>query len=97
LRTMAIGDVRPQEVNEDQPSSNEAAPPTQANEENEQDKDGDQDQDVGNDQGVEQDEEEDDQEESRSSPPPHPRVRQTIQCDHPINNILRDIKKGVTT
>jgi hypothetical protein len=29
LRTMAIGDVRPQEVNEDQPSSNKSAPPTQ--------------------------------------------------------------------
>jgi hypothetical protein len=28
LRTMAIGDVRPQETNEDQSSSNEAAPPT---------------------------------------------------------------------
>jgi hypothetical protein len=28
LRTMTIGDVRPQEVNEDQASSNEAAPPT---------------------------------------------------------------------
>jgi hypothetical protein len=26
---MAIGDVRPQETNEDEPSSNEAAPPTQ--------------------------------------------------------------------
>jgi hypothetical protein len=29
LRTMTIGDVRPQEANEDQPSSNEATPPTQ--------------------------------------------------------------------
>jgi hypothetical protein len=29
LRNMAIGDVRPQEANEDQSSSNEAAPPTQ--------------------------------------------------------------------
>jgi hypothetical protein len=29
LRTMAIGDVRPQDANEDQSSSNEAAPPTQ--------------------------------------------------------------------
>jgi hypothetical protein len=28
---MSIGGVKPQEVNEDQPSSNEAAPPTQAN------------------------------------------------------------------
>jgi hypothetical protein len=31
LRIMSIGDVRPQEVNEDQLSSNEAAPTTQAN------------------------------------------------------------------
>jgi hypothetical protein len=44
LRTMTIGDVTPQEVNEDKPSSNEDAPPTQANDqdqENEQDKDDD--------------------------------------------------------
>jgi hypothetical protein len=53
---------------------------------------------MGNDQGgVEQDEDEGDQEESRSSPLPHPRVRQTIQCDHPVNNILDAIEKGVTT
>jgi hypothetical protein len=96
---MAIGEVRPQEANEDGASSNEAAPPSQANDqdqENEQEQDGDQDKEMGNDQGgIEQDEE--DQEESRSSPPPHPIVRQTIQHDHPINNILGDIKKGVTT
>jgi hypothetical protein len=30
-------------------------------------------------------------------PPPHPRVRQTIQRDHPVNNILGAIEKGVTT
>jgi hypothetical protein len=54
LRTMTIGDVRLQEVNEDQPSSNEVAPPTQANDqdqENGQNKYDDQDQDVSNDQG----------------------------------------------
>jgi hypothetical protein len=100
LRKMAIGDVWPQEVNEDQPSSNEA-PPNQANDQDQEDgqnKDDDQDQGVGNDQGgVEQDEDVDDQEKSRSSPPPHPRVRQTIQHDNPVNNILGDIKKGVTT
>jgi hypothetical protein len=27
----------------------------------------------------------------------HPRLRQTIQRDHPIDNILRSIRKGVTT
>jgi hypothetical protein len=95
LRTMVIGDVRPQEVNEDQPSSNEAAPSTQANnqdQEDEQNKDDSQDQDMGNDQGgVEQDEDEDEQKESRSSSPPYPRVRHTGQ-QH-----FGDIKKGVTT
>jgi hypothetical protein len=79
---MAIDDVRPQEVNEDRSSSNEVAPPTQANDqdqEDEQDKDDDQDQEMSNDQGgVEQDEDEGDQEESISSLPPHPRVRQTV-------------------
>jgi hypothetical protein len=34
---MAIGDVRPQEINKDQLSSNEAAPPTQ---EHDQDQEG---------------------------------------------------------
>jgi hypothetical protein len=101
LRAMAIGDVKPQEVNEDEPSSNEVAPPTQANDqdqEDEQDEDVGQDQDMGNGQGgVEQYEHEDEQEESRSAPPPHPRVRQIIQRDHPVNNILGDIKKGVST
>jgi hypothetical protein len=29
--------------------------------------------------------------------PPHLRVHQTIQRDHPVDNILGDIKKGVTT
>jgi hypothetical protein len=53
---------------------------------------------MGNDQrGVEQDEEKDDQHKSRSSPLHHPRVRQTVQRDHQVNNILRAIEKGVTT
>jgi hypothetical protein len=29
--------------------------------------------------------------------PPHPRVHQTVQRYHPVDNILGDIKKGVTT
>jgi hypothetical protein len=37
LRTMAIGDVRPQEADEDQPSSNEAAPPTQDDDQHQED------------------------------------------------------------
>jgi hypothetical protein len=46
---------------------------------------------------VEQDEDEGDQEESRSSSLLHSRVRQIVQRDHPINNILGDIEKRVTT
>jgi hypothetical protein len=92
LRTMAISDVRPQEANEDQPSSNEASPPTQEDDqdqEGEQDEDDDQDHDMGNDQGgVELDEDGDDQDKSRSSPQAHPRVRQIIQRDHLVNDIL---------
>jgi hypothetical protein len=91
LRNMAISDVRPQE----------AAPPTQVddqNQEGEQNEDDDQGHNVGNDQGgVEQDEDKDDQHKSRSLPLSHPRVRQTIKCDHPVNNILGAIEKGVTT
>ncbi|WP_428740131.1 hypothetical protein, partial [Sulfurimonas sp.] len=68
LRTMTIGDVRPQEANEDQPSSNEATPPTQdddQNQESEQNKDDDQDHEMGNDQGgVEEDEDGDGQDKS---------------------------------
>jgi hypothetical protein len=53
---------------------------------------------MDNDQGgVEQDEDWDEQEKSRSSLLSHPRVRQTVQRDHPINNILGSIEKGVTT
>jgi hypothetical protein len=29
--------------------------------------------------------------------PPHPRVRQNVQRDHPIDNILGDMEKGLTT
>jgi hypothetical protein len=68
LRNMAHGDVRPQEANKDQPSLNEAAPPTQEDDqdqESEQDEDDDQGHEMSNDQeGVEQDEDGDDQEKS---------------------------------
>jgi hypothetical protein len=49
-----------------------------------------------NDQGADNNNQvkEDDQEVQR---PPHPRVHQTIQRDHPVNSILGDIHKGVTT
>jgi hypothetical protein len=92
LRNMLIGDVRPQESSNDQgqQSSNKASPSTQDDDRQED----------GNDQGggVEQNEEEkdDEQEESRNQVP-HPRVHQSVQRDHPVDNILGDIAKGVTT
>jgi hypothetical protein len=107
LRNMSIGDVCPKESEEptqaqDQPSSsNQASPPTQ---------DEDQAQDENEDQGDEPPQEEDndqggddnnkdkeDDQETQGQRPPHPRVHQAIQQDHPINSILGDIQKGVTT
>jgi hypothetical protein len=58
-----------------------------------QDEDQDHDQEESNDQGGDKD----DGDHERSRPkPPHPKVHQTIQRDHPVENILSDIKKGVT-
>jgi hypothetical protein len=38
-----------------------------------------------------------DKEDDEGQKPPHPRVHQVIQRDHPMNTILGDIQKGVTT
>jgi hypothetical protein len=89
MRTMVIGDVRPQELQEqDQPSfsSTMVHPPTQD--------------DVHVPQGKGQDQEgaheEDDKEEEASRGPPT-QVQTTIQRDHPVDQILGNISKGVTT
>jgi hypothetical protein len=108
LRNMSIGDVCPKESEEptqaqDQPSSsNQASPPTQHKDQAQDDEDEDQEdeppQEEDNDQGGDKDNEnkEDDQE-IQGQRPPHPRVHQAIQRDHPVNSILGDIHKGVTT
>jgi hypothetical protein len=62
--------------------------------EDEQDEDQTHDQEERIDQGG--DEDDGDHQGSRIKPP-HPRVHQTIQRDHPVDNILGDIKKEVTT
>jgi hypothetical protein len=85
---MAIGDVRPQEQQEqDQPSSSTLVqPPTQNEEQVPQDE--------GMNQGgahVEKDKEE----EVPHAPPTQ--VWITIQRNHPVDQILGDISKGVTT
>jgi hypothetical protein len=100
LRNMSIGDVCPKEFEEptqaqDQPSSSiQASPPTQdkdmAQEEEDQDDEPPQEEDI--DQGGDEDDQE-----IRNQRPPHPRVHQAIQRDHPVNSILGDIHKGVTT
>jgi transposase InsO family protein len=105
LRNMSIGDVCPKESEEppqaqDQPSSsNQASPPTQ-DEEQAQDEDQEDEppQEGVNDQGGDEEikDKEDDQE-IQGQRPPHPRVHQAIQRDHPVNSILGDIHKGVTT
>jgi hypothetical protein len=102
---MSIGDVCPKESEkppqtQDQPSSSmQASPPTQDEDEAQNYE--------GEDQGVEPPQEESndqggdthdqDEEEKQATRPPHPRVHQAIQRDHPVNTILSDIQKGVTT
>jgi hypothetical protein len=105
LRNMSIGDVCPKESEEppqtqDQPSSSmQASPPTQDEDQAQDDEDEDQEdeppQGEGNDQGV--DAHDQDKGDDEGPGPPHPRVHQTIQRDHPVNTILGDIHKGVTT
>jgi hypothetical protein len=86
--TMAIGDVRPQEQQEqDQPSSSTMVhPPTQDVEQVPQEE--------ACDQGGAQ-EEPAMEEEAPQAPPTQ--VRVTIQRNHPVDQILGDISKGVTT
>jgi hypothetical protein len=102
---MSIGDVCTKESEEspkaqDQPSSSmQASPPTQDEDEAQNDEGEDQGvkppQEESNDQGG--DAHDQDKEDEQVPRPPHPRVHQAIQRDHPVNTILGDIKKGVTT
>jgi hypothetical protein len=105
---MSIGDVCPKESEEppqaqDQPSSSmHASPPTQDEDQAHENEDEDQDNEPPREEDIDQrgdednDDKEDDQE-IRDQRPPHPRVHQAIQRDHPVNSILGDIHKGVTT
>jgi hypothetical protein len=82
---------------QDQPSSSmQASPPTQdedqAQDNEEEDQKDEPPQEEENDQGGD-----DNDQEVQGQRPPHPRVHQTIQRDHPVNSILGDIHKGVTT
>jgi hypothetical protein len=108
LRNMSIGNVCPKESEEppqaqDQPSSSmQASPPTQdkdkAQEEEHEDQDNESPQEEDIDQGGdEEDQDKEDGQEIQDQRLPHPRVHQAIHRDHPINSILGDIHKGVTT
>jgi hypothetical protein len=102
LRNMSIGDVCPKESEEpqqaqDQPSSSmQASPPTQDEDQAQDDENEDQEdespQEEDNNQGGDEDKEDD--QEIQGQRPPHLRVHQEIQRDHPVNSILGDIHKG---
>jgi hypothetical protein len=47
--------------------------------------------------GDEENKDKEDEQEIQGQRPPHPRVHQAIQQDHPVNSILGDIHKRVTT
>jgi hypothetical protein len=108
LINMSIGNVCPKEPEEptharDQPSSSmQASPPTQdedqAQDNEEEDQEDEPPQEEDNDQGGDDnDQDKEDDQEVQGTKPPHPRVHQAIQRDHPVNSNLGDIHKGVTT
>jgi hypothetical protein len=108
LRTMSIVDVCPKEPEEppqaqDQLLSfNQASPPTQDEDEAQNDEDEDQEhgspqEEVNDKRGDKNKEDKEDEQEIQGQRPPHPRVYQAIQRDHPVNSILGDIHKGVIT
>jgi hypothetical protein len=90
---MVIGDVRPQDPS-NQPqeiSPNNTTQLVQGLNQNNHEEDvepNDQDQEESNDQRGDEDDGD------KGETPPHPRVRQNIQRDHPIDNILGDTEKG---
>jgi hypothetical protein len=96
LQRMAIGDVRPQDPS-NQPhetSPNDTTPHAQGLDQDNHEEDAepnDQGQEKRNDQGG------DDDDGDKGEAPPHPRVRQNVQRDHPVDNLLGNIEKGVTT
>jgi hypothetical protein len=76
----------------------QASPPTQDEDQAHDDENEDQEespQEEDNDQGGDANDQ--DKEDDEGPRPPHPRVHQAIQRDHPVNTILGDIQKEVTT
>jgi hypothetical protein len=96
LQRMAIGDVRPQDPsNQPQETSpNNTTPPAQGLDQDNHEEDVE-----PNDLGQEESDDQggDENDGDKGEAPPHPRVHQNVQIDHTVDNILGDIKKGVTT
>jgi hypothetical protein len=88
---------------QDQPSSStQAYPPTQDEDKAQEEEDEHQDEEPSQEEEIDQggdkdDQDKEDDQEIQDQRPPHPRVHQANQRDHPINSILGDIHKGVTT
>jgi hypothetical protein len=102
LRNMSIGDVCTKEFEElsqaqdQQSSSKQASPSTldeeMAQEEEDQDQDDEPPQEEDIDQGGDEDDQDkEDDQEIQDQRPPHPKVYQAIERDHPVNSILGDI------
>jgi hypothetical protein len=95
LQRMTICDVRPQDAsNQPQETSPNETTPTQGLDQDnyeEDDEPNNQDQEKSNDQWGDEDDGD------KGEAPPHPRVCHTVQRDHPVDNILGDIEKGVIT
>jgi hypothetical protein len=96
LQRMTIGYVRPEDPN-NQPqetSSNDTTPPAQGLDQDNHEEyveQNDQGQEESNNQGGDEDDGD------KGEAPPHLKVHQNIQKDHPVDNILGDIEKWVTT
>jgi hypothetical protein len=103
LRNMSIGDVCTKESEEptqaqDQSSSYmQASPPTQDEDQAQDDEIEDQEEPPQEDNDQGRDANDQDKEDDEGPRPPHPRVHQAIQRYHPVNSILGDIHNGVTT
>jgi hypothetical protein len=96
LQRMVIGDISQQDLSNQAQETfpNDTTPPAQGLDQDNHEEDvepNDQGQEESNDQGGDKDDGD------KGEAPPHLRVLQNVQRDHQVDNILGDIKKGVTT
>jgi hypothetical protein len=96
VQRMTIGKVRSQDPST-QPQEtfpNDTTPPAQGLDPDNHEEDVEPN-DQGQEESIDQGGDEDDGDKGEA--PPHPRVHQNVERDHPVDNILGDIEKGVTT